>query len=146
MQSSLLKSARIVAAYAPIRNEVPTQGIVQGLTKFGCRVVYPRIQGCGLDFAGGELIEGRWGIPEPQAGKSVPISQVDAVLVPGVAFDERGARIGQGGGYYDRAMRGFDGLIIGLAYEFQLSKRIPEDEHDIRCNWVVTESRLIKGK
>jgi len=78
-------------------------------------------------------------------GALVNAGQFDVVLVPGVGFDLRGNRIGQGKGYYDRFLTGVrdDAVKIGLAFDCQLADEVPHDQHDQTVDFVITESRLI---
>lgn len=132
MSSGLLKEAKKVALYASIKNEVKTEEIVRQLRAENRKVFFPRVVGEGLEFAEAK-----------EAGSA--LAEMDAVLVPGVAFDEEGYRIGMGGGHYDRAVRTFRGVKIGLAYDFQILEAFPRENHDLRCDWIVTEKRVIQG-
>ena len=64
-------------------------------------------------------------------------------LVPGLAFSEDGARLGRGGGYYDRLLNGADGIKVGLLFECQLAAQIPVMDYDIRMDYLLTEARII---
>jgi 5-formyltetrahydrofolate cyclo-ligase len=96
-----------------------------------------------------DIQPGSYGIREPKpeiAEKgTLPAPTIDIVIVPGVAFDRRGVRLGYGGGYYDRflPMLRSDTVKIGLAFELQMVERVPVEEHDVRLNYVVTEQRII---
>lgn len=78
-------------------------------------------------------------------GRLVEPSQFDVVLVPGVGFDKRGNRVGQGKGYYDRFLHGVraDAVKIGLAFDCQLVNEVPHDQHDQQVDFVITESKTI---
>jgi 5-formyltetrahydrofolate cyclo-ligase len=89
---------------------------------------------------------GAWGIPEPQFDKAEAIERIEAVLVPGLAFDESGNRLGFGQGYYDRVLQGYLGRKVGLAYDFQVLNKIPHTATDLVCDWIVTEMRVIRGR
>jgi len=84
-------------------------------------------------------------VPQARPERSVGLSRLDVLVVPGIGFDEMGRRIGFGKGYYDRVLETFSGMAIGLAYEFQILKEIPCDPLDRPCHWVVTEKRVIQG-
>ncbi len=92
-----------------------------------------------------ELSTGAYGIlePEPEHVRERSPGDVDIVLVPGIAFDRRGNRIGYGGGYYDGLLQRINGTAIGLAYAFQLIDRVPREPHDVQVNAVVTEDRMV---
>ncbi|MFC1549356.1 5-formyltetrahydrofolate cyclo-ligase, partial [Nitrospirota bacterium] len=85
------------------------------------------------------------GIPEPTTETCVRVEDVDIVIVPGVAFSEDGARIGYGGGYYDRLLRRVKGTvpIVALAYEQQLFDELTVEEHDISMDMIITPERTI---
>ncbi|HET6464357.1 MAG TPA: 5-formyltetrahydrofolate cyclo-ligase, partial [Nitrospiria bacterium] len=95
-----------------------------------------------------ELSPGPIGIPEPkpEAIRPVEVDRMDLFIVPGIAFDQRGNRLGQGAGYYDRLLTPVAERIpiIGLAFEIQVVERVPTGDHDIRVNWIVTEKRVIE--
>jgi 5-formyltetrahydrofolate cyclo-ligase len=92
-----------------------------------------------------DLVPGKFGIPAPREGlRNVERDEIDLMLVPAVAFDEEGRRLGRGGGYYDRYLSGFAGPTVGLAREKLLCPAVPTEPHEMRVRFVVTESRVIK--
>ncbi len=95
----------------------------------------------------GDLKLGNYDILEPRADclRPVPAEKIDVVLMPGVAFDLRGGRLGYGGGYYDRFLQkcGPDCALIALAFEVQVIEHVPCADHDTRIHRIVTESRVI---
>ncbi len=147
LASNLLKEAGAVGLYASIKNEVNTDEIAQWLFREDKEVLFPRMSEDGLSYAAVKSLEllnpGRWGVPEPGEGRKWDLSKIHTVLVPGVAFDEDGYRLGFGGGYFDRTMKTFKGVKIGLAYDFQVLKSLPHHDHDLQCDWIVTETRVI---
>ena len=135
--------------YWAVRGEVPTQGIFRRLSAAGRRVCLPRLGASGLEFAEARdessLVPGAWGILEPDSRLPVvSVERLAAILVPGVAFDARGGRLGWGKGYYDRALRGFRGRRWALAYDFQVLERVPTDDRDEPVERIVTERRVIE--
>ena len=94
-----------------------------------------------------DLEPGRWGIPEPKPERlrPVPAGEVDFVIVPGVAFDEHGRRLGYGGGYYDRFFAGLreEVPLVALTFELQVVPEVPVDPWDRRVDLVLTEERVI---
>jgi 5-formyltetrahydrofolate cyclo-ligase len=104
------------------------------------------------DFS--ELTPGTWNIPEPpksrwgEAGTEVPPSELDLIIVPGVAFDRNGGRLGNGAGYYDRllAQIGKETVLYGVCFESQLLDRIEMETHDVPMDFVVTEKNIYIGK
>ena len=86
----------------------------------------------------------KYGILEPSKIKEIDINEIDLVIVPGVAFDCAGYRVGYGKGYYDKFLNDFDKEKIGLAFEFQTTKELPKEDHDVVVDKVITEKRIIK--
>jgi 5-formyltetrahydrofolate cyclo-ligase len=89
-----------------------------------------------------ELRPGRFGVPEPAAGCPViPLNQLDLVLVPGVAFDSLGGRLGRGKGFYDRLLAEVRGHKCGVAFDVQIVPSVPVESHDIRVDSILTPTR-----
>ena len=87
---------------------------------------------------------GRFGIYEPK--KSCPIvdtSTIDCILVPGVAFTKKGARLGFGAGIYDSLLNGYKGIKVGCAYSFQIVSQIPQNDQDVTMDYVMTNIEKI---
>lgn len=141
--------ARTVLVYAAARGEPPLSELVALARETGRTVVVPRVDGAGLVLhvwpAGQGLVRGAHGIAEPLASwDPVDPEDVDLALLPGLAFDGQGGRLGQGGGHYDRLLahmpaRGDLPRRVGVAWAFQLIPQVPMDEHDQRVDAVVTE-------
>ncbi len=145
--------ARVIGLFASFGSEVQTSGIIEDALGRGKMVVLPRV-----DRAEGllklywiqslsELSPGTMGIPEPEplAEREVKGHILELVVVPGVAFDERGGRIGYGGGYYDRLLAPLKGRvpIVAVGFEEQMVHEVPLMAHDVRVDIIVTESRVI---
>lgn len=143
---------RAVLVYVPFRSEADTWPLIRELWREGVPVAAPK-----TDPRSGELalyrIEGErqlkpgaWGISEPDPDRCEPVDPagIGAVIVPGLAFDRRGGRLGYGAGYYDRLFRAFRAggrmpLAIGFAFAAQLVDRVPMEPHDVPVDRVVTE-------
>jgi 5-formyltetrahydrofolate cyclo-ligase len=144
-----VRAAR-VALYAATPDELPTRPLFEGLTATRTVRLLPRIRGNALEFAAverwDELRPGRYGVLEPPADRPrVALGPGDAVVVPGVAFDASGNRLGRGGGYYDRAFPPADGaapLLVGAGYAFQLLESVPHDSRDRAVDAIVSEVGL----
>ncbi len=142
-------AARHVVAYAAVENEVDPHEVVDTALEAGKAVYFPRIARGDLEFLRAEptrLRPGRHGIPEPIDGAPlVPGTLAVLFLVPGVAFDTRGVRLGRGAGCYDRALaRHTEAVRVGLAYEMQVVQSLPEAALDVRMHAVATEARLLE--
>lgn len=141
-----LRGAPCVALYAALPDELPTRPLFEGLVALGIPRLLPRrLPGGGLGFARverwAELVPGPHGIPEPPSS-APPASPGTAawIVVPGLAFDAAGWRLGRGGGVYDRALARLAGpRCVGLGYAFQLVERVPRDSHDRPVDAIVTE-------
>jgi 5-formyltetrahydrofolate cyclo-ligase len=93
-----------------------------------------------------DLLIGSYQILEPKKGcvKKIIIDDINLIIVPGVAFDIKGNRMGHGKGYYDRLLEKGKAPIIGLCFEFQLVEKIPIEPHDKPVNILITEKRVIR--
>lgn len=143
-------AASTVGLYSPVWNEVFTEEIFRAARAQGKRVAYPRIDGHGLEFIEvadpQELCPGGFGILEPCGSQCVSLPALDLVVVPGVAFDLAGFRLGYGKGFYDRVMSCGErcGVLIGLCYELQMLDSLPSESHDVRMDLVATEERTLR--
>ena len=135
------RRAKTVALYAPIRDELDPSSLVISARLLDKRLVYPRVAGQGqpLEFRPGQLSPGTWGIPEP-SGELVPAREIDLVVVPGLAFDRGGGRLGQGGGFYDRTLALTPAVRVGLCFDEQLIDAAPMGEHDAWMHVVVSST------
>lgn len=141
-----------IAIYAPAHNETDTSAIMGAAWAAGKRVLYPAVCGHDLVFRQVDelesLSEGRFGILEPcPTGVDHLADEADLIVVPGVAFDRSGHRIGYGKGFYDRFLRhpGRKAHLVGLCHDFQvIDGHIPADSHDIRMEIIVTDRRIIR--
>ncbi len=146
--------ARVISTYVSKGSEVRTLEIIRSCLAEGKTVLVPvtdrinkRLVFSELTNPDLQLEPGTFGIPEPGADalKPIPLEQADAILVPGVAWDIRGNRVGYGGGFYDRAINSLrtDPIRVGLSYDFQIVNRIPATSYDTRVEKIVTEKRVI---
>ena len=145
-------AAHIVAGYVAMRKELDVSALLQAAADSGKQVVLPRIEPDGLAFhvhvPGEPLVENDWGVLEPDASaERVAIAAIDLMLVPGLALDLRGYRIGYGKSYYDRVLPQLaHGRAVGVAYDFQLLAEIPDEPHDQRVHQIVTDLRSVAAQ
>jgi 5-formyltetrahydrofolate cyclo-ligase len=143
------RDAAAVLAYAATDNEVPTDPLLARAARAGKTIFLPRVEGDDLAFVhyqpGAPLFSGYAGIPEPDGPGVAVDPAVTVVLVPVVACDPSGARLGRGRGAYDRALRRTpDWLaIIALAHDFQLQAAVPRDPWDIPVDYIITDRAVI---
>jgi 5-formyltetrahydrofolate cyclo-ligase len=141
--------AGTVMAFWSFGSEVQTAELLERLHRAGKRVALPRVEEgevVAVAYApGGPVTAAHFGAMEPLGADVVPPEDVDVVLVPGVAFDRRGARVGYGGGFYDRFLpRRRPGVpAIAIAFSVQLVDEVPEGGMDRRVDAIVTENELI---
>lgn len=141
--------ARTVALYAALPEEADPAAALPRLLARGVRVVLPRVEGAELDLvAVTDLVAlrtGFRGIREPE-GAAVPVEDLDVVVVPGVAFDRRGGRLGQGGGHYDRLLARLPDhtVRVGFCLGVQLVDAVPRDPHDEPLDVLVTEEGAVR--
>lgn len=145
------QQATRVALYAPLMNELDTALLFVAARQAGKQVLYPLVCDDRLAFheitALEQLGRGSFGILEPCPVSAGQVHEpADLMVVPGVAFDLRGHRIGFGKGYYDRYLAGLKQLpiLVGLCHDFQLCDEVPAEGHDIRMDYVVTECRVVQ--
>ena len=150
-----VRQARCIAAYLAHRGEVSCEPLIDWALGRGASVLLPVVTGRLMSFApylpGDTLVSNRWGILEPERRPSRRVSarRPGVVLAPLTAFDARGNRLGQGGGYYDRVFafrRHADHwrrpLLVGLAYEFQRVEELPAKRTDVPLDAAITERRI----
>ncbi|MBC7286663.1 MAG: 5-formyltetrahydrofolate cyclo-ligase [Armatimonadetes bacterium] len=158
LQTDEWKSASVVMAYCAFNSEVRTQELLEAAVEQGKRLVLPRVnrgeRRLDLYFVPSPwqpyLEPSTWGIMEPVPAlcELADASEIELFIVPGVAFDAAGGRIGYGGGYYDRLLTALDQKqrqrIMGLCFEAQLVEEIPVGLFDFRIPIIVTEQRIIR--
>jgi 5-formyltetrahydrofolate cyclo-ligase len=149
------KQANTVLIYLDIKSEVRTRPHLPHFLATGKIIVVPYVSPRGLELFHledlTELADGTFGVLEPVAElrldlkKKVSPEEIDLALIPGIAFDSEGARLGYGKGYYDKLLceLRLDCLMVGLAFECQIHNKLPQEEHDINLDFVLTEDRII---
>jgi 5-formyltetrahydrofolate cyclo-ligase len=145
-----LSSGLIIGGYWPLGSEIDSRPLLTSLANSGIRCALPVVTGPDRPLIfrqwrpGDELVPGQEGGPIPNA--AAPELSPDLLLVPLLAFDNKGYRLGQGGGYYDRTLATLRVLAIGLAYVGQEIDEVPHEAHDVRLDWIVTEAWARKMK
>jgi len=138
-----------LALYSSFANEVLTDEVFKQAVEAGKEVFYPRVSLEGIRFLRvkelDELTPGAYDLREPTEGfEAAGPESFDLIVIPGVAFDESGGRIGFGKGHYDMALKGATCPIVALAYEFQVLKtKIPIEPHDVYVSAIITEERTV---
>jgi len=144
-------NATTIGLYASFDQEVDTRLVFQRARSEGKTLYFPRIIAPGemvflrVDYWE-DMVPNKYGILEPKASaKEIDPSQLDVLIVPGVAFDRRGYRLGFGGGYYDRLLAKISShtISVGFAYSFQVLDFIPVDEKDQKVARLVCENGFV---
>lgn len=144
-------AASTILFFASFRSEVDTVPMIRQALAEGKRVVLPKVKG--KDLALFEIKEfdkdvsaGAWGILEPHETDPVALESVDLIIVPGLAFDERGNRLGYGAGFYDKLLASFAKTTVALAFEVQVVPEVPAAKHDVPIKKIMTEKRIITAQ
>ncbi len=150
--------SKSIFLYVSFRSEVETMSLLKTLIESGKIVSVPityvkerRLDAIHITDPENQLVPGYCDIPEPD--KSIRVSNIvepetiDSVILPGSVFDERCGRFGYGGGFYDRFVSKIPKACrIGLAFDLQIVKLAPLQDHDELLDYVITETRIIRGK
>ena len=136
--------AENILMYHSLADELSTHGFLkkwQGRKNF----FLPRVNGVNLEILPYEetrLELGAFHIEEPTGNNVVDISEIEMIVVPGVAYDRKGNRLGRGKGFYDRLLAETKATKIGVAYDFQLVEEIPAESHDVAMDIVITPASI----
>lgn len=151
-------AARTIMVYMDVRTEVRTRHALPALLASGKRIVVPYCVERDLELflleSMDELAIGMYKILEPKPelrdgpGKRIAVDELDLIMVPGVAFDRHGARMGHGFGYYDKLLEHAraNAPLVALAFECQLFAEIPTQAHDVFMDKIITEQAVYTGK
>ena len=139
------RRARSVGLYATHGSEVDVRKLIRGAVAEGKTVALPKVGRNSMAFHQvrrglADCRKGKYGILEPRAScRKVPGNKIDLLIVPGIAFDRKGHRLGYGRGFYDRFLAKNKPFTVGLAYRKTLVSHIPRYAHDARVRRVITE-------
>ena len=146
------RSASVVMLYLPIAGEIDISDVAESAWRRGKTVLGPRVDWDRKRMTAVEIrsltdgIVRHRGVPNPCGGDPWPLEEIDLIVVPGLAFDRRGFRLGRGGGFYDRflAHDGLHAITCGLAFHQQLVALLPTGRHDIPVHMLVTDRRITR--
>ena len=143
----ILPQSGCIGVFKPLADEPNIQGLSQGT---GCKLVYPRVEGEVLAFYqslnSSDFTKSTLGVeePDPDRSQKIELSDLSAILVPGIGFDQNCRRLGRGKGFYDRTLKDFAGLKIGIATVAHMVPALPFEEHDVTMDIVVTDEFVLK--
>lgn len=148
LQTALWRGAKTVLLYAPMPDEIDVRPLIREALALGKTVALPKFRPQTGDYAAVQIRDwdadcrpAKFGIPEPvDACPPLDTNRLDLILVPGVAFDITGRRLGRGRGYYDRLLAQSGGVKCGVAFDPQITGPIPSEPHDVRLDCILTPS------
>ena len=151
-QQKLWNEARAILFYSPLTNELDISPLLTEALAAGKTIALPRFiaekklyAACEIHDPARDLEAGHFGIQEPVAHCApIAIYRLDFILVPGVAFDLHGRRLGRGKGFYDVLLTVVRGTTCGVAFDEQIVREVPVEPHDIRLNCILTPTRWIE--
>jgi 5-formyltetrahydrofolate cyclo-ligase len=151
LEAVTIPGGAAVSGYWPMGSEMDPRPLMEALRERGHRLCLPAVEARAVPLSfrawapGEALDEAVFGTQEPAAGAAVVTP--DVLLVPLLAFDATGHRLGYGGGYYDRTLAGLadrQPTAIGIAFAFQEMAAVPRDEHDWALDWIATEEKVMR--
>ena len=139
--------SRNILMYHSLSDEFPTTSTLELWQSAGKHIFLPRVNGNNLEilrYQPGYTHTGAYGITEPSnTDETATADMIDLIIVPAMAFDTQGNRLGRGKGYYDRLLAKTNAVTIGIGYDFQLLDSIPAAPHDRKMNYIFTPSYSI---
>ena len=129
---------RRIMCYYSYKGEVETHDLIKMLKKSGIEVALPRVE------SGNKMSALVWDRQPLVPNKYGIMDSIEAVIMPGLAFDYKGARLGYGGGYYDRFLKGKDVFKIGICFDAQLLMELPNETFDIPVDVVISDCRILE--
>lgn len=152
LESDVYKNSKVIMCYMPLKGEADTSFIMEKAFLDGKKVAVPVTHPVGLDISPYYITEkteykkGSFSVKEPIGESVAEKEDIDLIIVPGVAFDKRGVRLGFGKGCYDRFLEDFKGIKVGFSLGFQIYDEIPSEKHDVKMDYIVTENGIISNK
>jgi 5-formyltetrahydrofolate cyclo-ligase len=151
-EQSFWKNAASVLFFAPLPDEANVWPLLDETVAGGKIAALPRFDPASRSYAArrvqnprSEIAIGPFSIREPKTGcAEIAMSRLDLILVPGVAFDLCGHRLGRGRGFYDRLLAETRGVKCGIAFEEQITGEVPMEAHDLQMNFILTPTRCVE--
>lgn len=147
IHSGLLSNANVIACFISFRSEVDTTPLIESFWALGKTVVVPKVVESMMIFypifPDSPYRISPLGIKEPINVSPIDHDTIDLVIVPGLAFDIKGHRLGYGGGYYDKFLSTYTATPVAVAFEKQIVDDVPYDDHDQLVHYVVTENKIV---
>jgi len=152
-EQSFWHSASSVLFFAPMPDETDVWPLLEETAAAGKNTALPRFDSadqtyvaCRIQNPRSEIAIGQFGIREPKrCCAEIALGRLDLILVPGVAFDLSGRRLGRGRGFYDRLLLETPGLKCGVAFDEQIVGEVPADAHDLQMDFILTPTRCVEA-
>lgn len=144
----IFKNSTNILLYHSLPDEVETLSFISKWHTVK-NIFLPRVNGTELEILAYDekrLSKGAYNISEPAGEELQDLNNIDLIIVPAVALDKKGNRIGRGKGYYDKLLSAVNTYKIGIIYSYQLVETIPSEKHDIPMDMVITDEGIIKQK
>ena len=147
LESTAWQEAGQAMLYMPISGEIDVKALIENCLETGKTIALPRFSvekngygACAIANLG-DLVPGKFGIPEPSPGsQKMDTKQLDLAIVGGVAFDGLGGRLGRGGGFFDRLLADIPAKICGVCFDQQVYPDVPLERHDVKMDIIATPS------
>lgn len=150
LETKEYKKAKNILVYLSLKDEVSTEKLIVEMILKKKNVYAPKIN-IKKDLMDAikitektSFFENKIGIYEPVDGEKAKKSDIDLIIIPAIAFDYWGHRIGFGNGCYDRFLTNMTAFKLGVGFDFQIIESIPAEEHDIKVDMIITEKRIIR--
>jgi len=147
-----MPSAHTILFFAPLPDELDVWPLLELSLAMGTNCALPFFdeekkfyRARQIKNMAADIVAGKFGVREPAAGcAEIPLDKFDLVLLPGMAFDLQGNRLGRGRGFYDRLLAKTSGVKCGVGFDFQLLEKIPTEPHDAQVDFILTPTRCVK--
>ena len=148
-----MPSARTILFFSPLPDELDVWPVLELSLAQGVNCALPFFNAEKKNYGAKiiqtlatDIVTGKFGVREPASTcAEIPLNQFDLILVPGMAFDLNGNRLGRGQGFYDRLLENASGIKCGVGYDFQLLEKIPAEPHDAKVDFILTPARCVKA-
>jgi 5-formyltetrahydrofolate cyclo-ligase len=149
-----MPSASAILFFAPLPDELDVWPLLEESIALGTTCALPFFDADKQHYGARqiknptrEIVTGKFGVREPAPGcEEIPLEKFNLILVPGVAFDLNGNRLGRGLGFYDRLLTAVAGIKCGVCHDGQVFPEIPTDPHDVKVDFILTPSKLLRRK
>jgi len=149
-----IASARTILFFAPLASELDIWPVLELSLALGTRCALPFFDGEKKTYGARllaslttDIVAGKFGVREPTSTcTEISLDRFDLILVPGLAFDLSGNRLGRGQGFYDRLLTEASGVKCGVGHDFQLLEKIPTEPHDAKVDFILTPARCVRRR